>query len=1445
MQKNNKYKSIKSNQENLRRSETTESCNSRTCQNQPPEKITSHVKVLLKADAGSHRCEICGEITEYTIAKIEQARVLSDYSKRISKNLHILCDLCLAHILTQSSAKSDASIKCTGRVMPCCSSTLKCSRSRKDNESNSHHASCNTATESKPSSKCPNLEKAEKPYEMCYTKCSTKSKTSKKRLMLCSPNSRSNTKSENKREKASSKPKGGDIMCNKKIKVDQKSSTIRDIENTECHDVPPFTIEDHCRGLSERKVSTGMVNDTEMRDTVASSPIEMLSTVHPPENFEVFNNITEYSKSDYHKESYTSSAKERELTPKISFDTQKSAGVCKHSNSRDCPFCCKCGSKEDVPVTNSDNIYEKRNANISQNPSVQEIIATIIEHCIECATISSFSCNKAEEDTAVNTTRVENKVQSIMICESWQPCYPSVQESIASREQHCVECADPTEIECDNCLSSNYEDNTLEVLIQKQISSDGCQYAATCCECEDYKENHPEMSEVINKDQSLMICETCVPCYPSVQKSIASREQHCIECADPAKIECENCLIGDYEDKNAFAAASYTEEDLEVSEKNQSLMICETCEPCYPSVRESRAARQSHCIQCSKPSNIECESCLNETNESSQFSKVAIDTQISSQICQDTSCCTCEIDEKVSAGSYLQVHEEIDIGKVATTNEEQSQMICEPCYSSSQETMEVHCIECPEADKIVCESCLKRINESNRFFPSCSVTFQAPKVPVETQISSQRCECEHDKITPTVASDIANQGQINCDSCKNKQSSRMYANVSTKISFTRFNKETQCQDSEFQSSNSCLPKEDCQLQQCCERDDDFEPETMDDETVCVHYEPCKQSIDEKKYGNGIHCLECSNPIEILCDSCLKIASEHDGPIKDNKSATSFKCNECISEKCAPTNCSSCEDKSTDMNSKVSEINSVTYCKTCEQCKDSFSKSSGATRCSACADIKNIQRESYLQIGKEESYGIKEDQLDAKLIYELVCETCEQLSGDKDRSDKKHSSIKRFSKTNDSCTFKIDVKCSKTDCGDSESNNNIIDAYFNQPESSKSGKYGNTKTSILFAGSTENYCPHCNQIISQQSMSEGLQKKNSNFGCNYCEACEDCQSNHSSEGNRKHEDNCLDRIDSNNILCESCLNLTNKQNRTARLKSQSSQKSQLPSKTYRTPEVLTKANSSNNTHDENCTCCLCRNRWSTKKNARNLREEIATEKHSAITHNLNETIPCSCSSRIGSKKQQIASCSRGINNELQDVEPHITPLAAQEQTTRCCLEAESVKCAPSKDKQEHHDVISVTISDSISDTFTGYSTSNIFEDPKRSFSQCSTHNVLELDAASISCQDLTSGQAGKSKPKCSCHVSTNTSTLTTRGADRYLEHEGNPLRKVANSPKGECGAALKYKLSSNDRASDYVLLDGPVFIKKSCVGGKYKVGIFATKLVFKCILRCVNQLQVQL
>ncbi|VEN57469.1 unnamed protein product [Callosobruchus maculatus] len=2110
MQKNSKCKSIKSNQENLSRSETSRSCNSRTCENQPPEKNTSHVKALLKADSGNHRCEICGEFTEYTLVKIEQGRVLSDCTQCVSKHLHVLCDLCLAHVLSQSSAKSDTPKRSTGRVMPCSSSTCEFSSSRKNDESNSCQAPCNTKADSKPSSKCPNLDKAEKPYEMCYTKCSRKPATpskrppcevtTKKRRMPCGANSTSNTKSEEKRETSILKPKGkakyGDKMGNKKT--------------------------------SELKVST---DPPAMCGSVVSTSTDT-TVLTLPENFEVFSNTTEYgdavtSSSESEKKSYTPSAEERKITLKISCadpakiecdnfltsnyeENTSKVVVEKQAPSDGCQYaetCCECEDKKDNNQSASDVMKKDQPLMICETcepcyPSVKDSIASKEQHCVECADPAKIECDncltsnyednsskvvvenqvsfvsgqhatsccecednkdnnhavskvmkkdhplmicetcepcypsvkdsiaskeqhcvecadpaKIECDNCLtsnyedNTSKVvvENQVsfvggqhatsccecednkdnkhaasevmkkdqslmicepcepcypsvkdsiaskkqhcdecadpakiecdncltsnyedntskvvvekqapsdgcqyaetcceceddkinrqpvsevmkkdqslticetcepcypsitdsiaskkqhcdecadlakiecdncltsnyednstkvvvekqapsdgcqyaetccgceddqnnsqpvsevikkdQSLMICETCEPCYPSVKDSIASKEQHCVECADPAKIECDNCLTSNYEDNTSKVVVEnqvsfvggqhatsccecednkdnnhaasevmkkdqslmiyetcepcypsvkdsiaskkqhcnecadpakiecdncltsnyeentskvvveKQVSSDGCQYAETCCECEDKKDNNQSASEVMKKDQSLMICETCEPCYPSVKDSIASKEQHCVECADPAKTECENCLTSNYEDNsskvvvekqapsdgcqyaetcckceddkdnsqpvsevikkdqslmicetcepcypsvkdsiaskeqhcvecadpakiecdncltsnyednsskvvvekqppsdgcqyaetccecednkdnnhaasevmkkdqslticetcepcypsvkdsiaskkqhcdecadpakiecdncltsnyedntskvvvenqvsfvggqhatsccecednkdnravsevkkdqslmicetcepcypsvkdsisskkqhcdecadpakiecdncltsnykdrtskvvvkkqapsdsfqyagtccecedNKFDAVSSDQikkvsyaDDSKVTDKNQSLMVCETCEPCYPSLQESIAARQSHCIQCNEPSKIDCESCLNGTNNSSQF---AVDTQMSSEVCQDTSCCECEYDEKVAGGSCAQVYK-------------QSQMICEtcePCYPSLQEsmaTMEEHCVECAEPDKIECESCLDRTNEGKKSFTGCLVTFQA----VETQISSQSCrdtrccECEDEKVTPSVASDRPNDVII-CDSCKNKQYSRSYANASTKISFVQSNKQIQCRNSELQSTNNCPTKESCQSHQCCECDDDDEPKTMDDETVCADCEPCIQSIEERKTSDEVHCLECSNPNEILCESCLEIGNKQGGQIIDKKSVTSFKCNECIGEKCAPTECRSCEDRRSATSSKVSEINSATYCQLCEQCKDSFSKTSEITHCSTCADITNIQCESCLEIENKERHRIKEHQLDAKIIYELVCETCKQLSGDKDSSDKGRNSIKKMNKSSDSCM--CDVKCSRTDCQDCEANKKIINEYFSQQQSSKSDgesktsqaklKDGNATTSISFADGTK----------------KGPQTKNSTFGCIYCEACEDCQNDNSSKENGQYEDNCLDCIDINNILCESCLNLTNKQNRTAGAVSQSSQKSQQLSKT------LFKINSSENKHEENCMCCVCTDNWSTEQDTNNVvtKEEIAIEKHSAMTDKLKETLSCSCSRCIDSKKQQMASSSRGINSELNDEVPtkipHIVSMAVEELATRCCLEPECAKCGQSKNKRDSHDVISVTVSLSCSETSTGDYTSHSIGEPELNLSHCSGQNVLELDGASISCQPFTDGQASKSNLKCSCHVSTNTSKPTAKcgGSDRNLDIEQKPPRKVANSPKGECSTALKYKLSSNDRASDYVLLDGPVFIKKSCVGGKDKV-----------------------
>nr|CAI5861693.1 unnamed protein product [Callosobruchus analis] len=1142
------------------------------------------------------------------------------------------------------------------------------------------------------------------------------------------------------------------------------------------------------------------------------------------------------------------------------------------SRCHDAATCCECEDNKGINGEASEDVNKRQSLMICETcepcyPSVKESIASKEQHCVECEDpaniecenclassfedktskvtigekVSSSACQHAEtccecedkKDINPEANEDVNKGQSVMICETCEPCYPSVQESIASKEPHCVECEVPGNIECENCLASNFEDKTSKVIIGEKVSSSGCQHAETCCECEDKKNINPELSEEVNKAQSLMICETCEPCYLSVKESFASKEQHCVKCEDPGNIKCENCVASNFENKISkvtlrekvsssgcqYATTCCECEDnkdinSEVSEdvnKGQSRMICETCEPCYPSVKESIACIKPHCDECANPTEIDCEKCLASDYEGNKVSAVSSD--------------------QLKKVSYAEDHEMRD--------KKQSQMICEgcePCSLSLQKsmaTMEVHCVECAEPNKIECESCLVRITESNKSFPCHSVTPQASKIPVETQMSvesSRCCECEDDKATPTVASERANEVYIICESCKNK-SSRDYANVSTKISFAQSNKEIQCQNSEFESVNSRLPKEGCRSH-CCECDDDPKPETK---TICASCESCKRSIDEQNFGDGVHCLECSNLNEILCESCLEVSSKRDSQTLYKKSGTKFKCNECIDEKCAPTNCRSCEDKSRD---------SVTYCETCEPCKDSFSEISETTHCSTCADITNIECESCLEMQNKEKHRINEDQLDAKLIYELVCETCKQLSGAKECSARGSNSVKKTNKSNDSCT----CKCSETDCKDCETNQKIIDEYFGLQQTSNSEKKSkekdkNVKTSVPFVNCTEDDCPHYKQTISHSNISKGLQK-DSALGCIYCGACEECQ-------NGERGDNCSDCIDSNNILCESCLNLTNKQNRIAGTKSQSSQRSQQPNITFTTPERPFDVNSSKNNHEENCKCCICKNGSLTEQKARNLvtKHEMAMEKHSTITDEMKDTLSCSCSSCIGSEKHQIACYSRGINAKLTDEVPtkesHTASLAAQEQTTKCCLEPECVKCGQS----QNENVVSSrsSVSGSASVTSTGDYSSRSFEKPEQSISRCSTQNVIDLGGASIPFEAEADSQASKSTAKCSCHVSTDTSkpTVNIGGAERCPEVEEKSSKQVANSPKGECGTALKYKLSSNDRASDYVLLDGPVYIKKSCVGGKDKVSFFATKLVFKCIFRFVNQLQVHL
>ncbi|VEN57471.1 unnamed protein product, partial [Callosobruchus maculatus] len=352
-------------------------------------------------------------------------------------------------------------------------------------------------------------------------------------------------------------------------------------------------------------------------------------------------------------------------------------------------------------------------------PSVKDSIASKKQHCDECADPAKIECDNcltsnyedntskvvvekqapsdgcqyAEtccecEDDKINrqpadkkdnnhaASEVMKKDQSLMICETCEPCYPSVKDSIASKEQHWVECADPAKIECENCLTSNYEDNSTKVVVEKQAPSDGCQYAETCCGCEDDQNNSQPVSEVIKKDQSLMICETCEPCYPSVKDSIASKEQHCVECADPAKIECDNCLTSNYEDNTSKVVVEnqvsfvgvekqvssdgcqYAEtccecEDKkdnnqsasEVMKKDQSLMICETCEPCYPSVKDSIASKEQHCVECADPAKTECENCLTSNYEDNS-SKVVVEKQAPSDGCQYAeTCCKCEDDK--------------------------------------------------------------------------------------------------------------------------------------------------------------------------------------------------------------------------------------------------------------------------------------------------------------------------------------------------------------------------------------------------------------------------------------------------------------------------------------------------------------------------------------------------------------------------------------------------------------------------------------------------------------------------------------------------------------------------------------------------------------------------------------------------------------------------------
>ncbi|CAH1982039.1 unnamed protein product [Acanthoscelides obtectus] len=1213
--------------------------------------------------------------------------------------------------------------------------------------------------------------------------------------------------------------------------------------------------------------------------------------------------------------------------------------------------------------------------------SARETFAAKGLFCVE------FSENdKIECEGCLHKMEESKRKEDLMICKGCEPCYPSLEESIVAKQLHCVECSEEEKTVCETCLDKNKQETKPSQAVMMCATAMEHHYvecaklAQTQCENCLIKSNRVKQA---SNPSSATIRAACESCHASLKDMIAALEQHCIECAEPTKTECENCLRN--VESKTFSGSQTTSQKSKIPLKEEDCK-CERCKGidttdlvngtdkvvcggCFSRTIEdiNRSQTTLKVLNCKDG----CTCCVYQDdmftcdafNEERQYKtiKAPVATQVSINEC------ACEGERLTSAVCYDQIH---------------SLPICAPCDKESIITVELHCVKFSNPGKIDCESCLRKSE-----LPSTKRRF------VEEICQSQCCECDnkhkimqissicvyyqqtiaenksaneiryvecsnaneilcesylsiaskHDnkaiggKIDETTKCDqcIGKRcAPVDCRSCKNDGKESKIDIESDKIikcdkcmgEKCAPNRCQNCEDIGTNVKHGCIGKI-CALTDCRNCSD------TKSKVSELQVEVCEQYKDDFHPSEEVHCLPCKHIAKIQCERCLEIVSCEKNNTRMVYELDCETCkhlsfdNNCITDKNNVTSsCSICCDKSTYKNlvkghnsfkenegriecTNDKEIQCEIYSKrnfqtenlciriscegVCAQTAEKLKSKSVSKNCRTilnnpsnmivkCSIYDDCNRRNFGDckpnqetidecLSQSQSTNIKSvlansgknlnTTMTANSSYctDTNCPNLEKMtlgsSVFNKSSSKKKSQISKVQNIQNEekmksksdfkscCTIlsKSSIKNTKSsnakysiceNCGGYKSNKITIHEYFGHPQSSKSktlstifNAYEKDKNTAkpsaesLISCNVKD-CPILGQGTSQSSDVDDASFKKDSHDNEYCETC---QKQSYAKQNRQQEEQYLECIYSDNILCESCLRL--EQSITlARNKVKSSQTSQ---------------------GDDNCSGC----KHSNEEHEQNSNNVKAKNIIPIFKQSTNEEVTCTCGGYdLVSSKHKIEEDLFSCCSECAGRERHM--MEEKQVTSKSCCSScvptvlqeksstKSQRINSAEIQTELYEVISVSISESVSDTSTKECTSHTFEKPPLSMNTCSTNDfvysegMMPLDK----CHRSVDVNQSQSKPKYTCHLGTNTSTpisnyrsITIKTDEQEISTREVPKchcpsveQKVGNSLKGECGSALKYKLSRNDKRSDYVLLTGPFYIKKSCVGAKDKV-----------------------